>query len=77
MAHSDSFIINIYIAAIQRLTARVLDVSNKFQNKKFPIHERVCFITPPYHLDYCENYYPNVPLNRDYGPFFIQIMNVI
>ena len=57
------------------LTARILDVSNKFQNTNFPIHERV-FVSPPtYYLDWFERYYPNVSLNRDYGPFCLQYMN--
>ena len=63
MAHADSFRINIAIASIHRLTARILDVSNAFQNTKFPINERVCVSTPPYYLDWFERSYPNVPLN--------------
>ena len=52
VAHADSFIINIAIASMHKLTSRILDVSNAFQNT-------------------------NVPLNRDYGQFCLQCMNVI
>ena len=77
MAHNDSFIINIAIASIHRLTARILDVSNVFKNKNFTIHERVCVIPPPYYLEWFERSYPHVTLNRDDGPFFLQCMNGI
>ena len=77
MAHDDSFIINIAIASMHRLTARILDVSNAFQNTNVPIHERVCVIPPPYYLDWFEIFHPNVPLNLDDGPFCLQCMNVI
>ena len=40
VTHADSFRINIDIASIHILTARILDVSNAFQNTNFPIHER-------------------------------------
>ena len=62
---------------MHRLTASILDVSNAFQNKNVPIHVRVCFSTPPYYLDWFEKYYTNVPLNQDYGPFFLQFMSGI
>ena len=62
---------------MHRLTARILDVSNAFQNKNVPIHERVCVRSPPYYLDWFERSYPNVPLNRDDGPFCLQCMNGI
>ena len=52
-------------------------MSNEFQNKNVPIHERVCVSPPPYYLDWFERSYPNVPINRDYGPFFLQYMNGI
>ena len=77
MAHADSFRINIVIASMHRLAARILDVSNAFQNKKNPIHERVCVSPPPYYLDWFERSYSNVPLNRYDGPFFLQCMNGI
>ena len=77
MAHDDSFIINISISSMHMLTARILDVSNAFQNTNFPIHEIVCVSPPPYYLDWFEIYYPNVPLNRDYCPIFLQCMNGI
>ena len=51
--------------------------SNAFQNTNVPIHERVCVIPPPYYLDWFEKSYPNVPLNRDDGTFFLRCMNVI
>ena len=41
VAHADSFRINIAIASMHRLTARILDVSNEFQNTNVPIHEIV------------------------------------
>ena len=77
MAHADSFRINISIADIHRLTASILDVTNAFQNTNLPIHERFFVSPPPYYLDWFERYYPNVPLNRDYGPFCLQCMNGI
>ena len=77
MAHADSFIINIAIASMHILTARILYVINTFQNTNVPIHEIVCVSPPPYYLDWFERYYPNVPLNLDDGPFCLQCMNVI
>ena len=74
MAHADSFRINIDIAYMHRLTARILDVSNAFQNKNVHIHEIVCVSPPPYYLDWFEKSYPNVPLNRDNVPFCLQCM---
>ena len=62
---------------MHRLTSSILDVSNIFQNTNVPIHERFCASPPPYYLDWFERYYPNVPLKRDYGPFFLQCMNGI
>ena len=77
MEHAGSFKINIAIASMHRLTARILDVSNAFQNKNVLINERVCASTPTYYLDWFERSYPNIPLNRDDGPFCLQCMNVI
>ena len=62
---------------MHRLTARVLDVSNAFNNKNFTINEILCVIPPPYYLYWFEMSYPNFPLNRDYGPFCLQCMNII
>ena len=62
---------------MHRLTARILDVSNAFQNKNVPIHEIVCVSPPPYYIDWFEESYPNVPLNRDDGPFCLQFINGI
>ena len=46
-----------------RLTNKILDVSNAFQNKMFSVYERV-FVSPrTYYLDYFEIYYLNGPLN--------------
>ena len=59
---------------MHRLTAVVLDVSNAFQNTNVLIHDRDCVIPPPYYLDRFERSYPNVPLNRDDGPFCLQCM---
>ena len=77
MAHSDSFRINISIAAIYKLTDSIFYVSNAFHNKLFPIHERVCVNPPTYYLDWFEISYPNVPLNLDEGTFFLQRINGI
>ena len=44
---------------------------------KIPIDEIVCVSPPIYYLDLFEIPYPNVPLNRDDGPFFLQCMNGI
>ena len=73
--HAESFRINIAIAYMNRLTDRILDVSNAFQNTNVPIHERVCVSPPPYYIDSFERSYPNVPINRYDGPFFLQCMN--
>ena len=67
--HADSFRTNIAIAAMHRLTDRILDISNVFQNTNPPIHERVYVSPPNYYLDWFERSYPNIPLNRDDGPF--------
>ena len=77
VAHANSIRINIDIAAMYRITARVLYVSNAFQNKNVIIHERVCVSPPPYYLYCFETSYPNVPLNRYNGPFCLKCMNVI
>ena len=77
VANTDSFRINIGIASMHRLTARVLDVSNAFKNTNFPIHEIVCVSPHPYYIDWFERSYPNVLLNRDDGPFCLQCMNGI
>ena len=77
MAHDDSFIINIAIAYMHRLTSSILDVSNAFQNTNVPIHERFSVSPPPYYIDSFERSYPNFPLNRDDGPFCVQCMNVL
>ena len=58
---------------MHRLTARILDVSNAYQNENVPIHERSCVSPPPYYLDWFEISYPNVPLNLDYGTFFFSV----
>ena len=55
LAQDDSFIINISIAAMYRLTANILDVSNALQNTDVHINERVCFSPPPCYLDWFEN----------------------
>ena len=77
VAQAGSFRINIDIADMHRLTARILYVSNAIHNTKFPINERVCVSPPPYYIDWFERSYPNVPLNWDDDPFFIQFMNGI
>ena len=51
VAHSESIRINIAIASMHRLTARILDVSNAIQNTNVPIHEIVCVSPPTYYLD--------------------------
>ena len=77
MAHADLFRINIAIVDMHKLNARILDGSNAFQNTNFTIHERIFFSPPPYYIDWFERYYPNVSLNRDYGPFYLQCMNLV
>ena len=62
---------------MHRLTAIILDVSNVFQNKNVPIHERVCVSPQLYYINWFEISYPNFPLNRDDGPFGLQFMNGI
>ena len=62
---------------MHRLTARILDGSNAFQNTNVPIHERVCVKSPPYYLDWFEISYPNSAINRVGGPFCLQCMNGI
>ena len=62
---------------MHRITASILDASKSFQNKIFPIHERVCVNPPAYYLDWFDRYYPNVTLNLDEGTFLLQCMNVI
>ena len=74
---SDFFRINISIAAMHRLTASILDVSNAFHNTNFTIHERACVNTSPYYLDWFEKSHPSVPLNWYEGPFFLQLINGI
>ena len=77
MAHADSLIINIAIVAMHRLTARILDVSNAFQNLKNPIHKRVCVGPLPYYIYWFEISYPNDYINCYGGLFFLQYMNGI
>ena len=77
VTHVHSFRINIDIADMHILTARILDVSNSFQNTKVPIHKRVRFGPPPYYLDLFEIYHPNVTINQDYSRFPPQLMNGI
>ena len=62
---------------MHRITARIFNVSNEFQNKNVPIHKRFCFSPPPYYLDWFERYYLNINLNRDDGPFYLQCINGI
>ena len=62
---------------MHRLTASILDVSNEFQNTNVMIHERVSVGPPTYYLDWFERSYPNIPLNRDDGPFCLKCMNGI
>ena len=62
---------------MHRLTARILGVSNAFQNTNVPSHERVCVSPPPYYLDLFERSHPNIPLNRDDDSFCLQCMNGI
>ena len=77
VVHADSFIIKFYIAYKHRRTARILDVSNTFQNKNVTINEIFCVSTPPYYIDWFEISYHNVLLNRYDGPFCLQFMNII
>ena len=75
VAHADSFRINIAIEDMHIITSRIIYVSNASQNTNVPINERVCVSPPPYYLDRFEKYYPNVPINWDDGPFFLQCMS--
>ena len=59
------------------LNVSIFDVSNAIQNTNVPIHLIVCVSPPPYYLDWFEISYPNVSLNQDDGPFFLQCMNGI
>ena len=77
MTHPDSFIISITIADMNRLTARVLDVSNALHNINVNIHERVYVSPPPYYMLLFEIFYLNNHLNRYEGPFCLQYMSVI
>ena len=77
VSHSESFIIKISIVLVHILTSRIFDVTNSFQNKNVPIHKIVYVSPPPYYLELFEISYPNVTLNRDDGPFFIQCMDEI
>ena len=77
MAHADSFRINIAIAYMDGLNVSIFDVSNAIQNTNVPIHLIVCVSPPPYYLDWFEISYPNVSLNQDDGPFFLQCTNGI
>ena len=77
VAYVDYFRINIVIADMHRITARMLDVSNAFQNRKFPINERVCVSPPTYYLDSLDISYPNISINRDECTFCLQFMNGI
>ena len=61
VANDEYLRINITITNIYRLTARIWDVSNDFQNKHFCINEKVCFSLPPYNMDWFEQYYPIFP----------------
>ena len=70
LTHSESTLLS-------QLTARILDVNSVFQNTNIPIHEIFCVSPTPYYLDWFERSYPNVPLNRDDGPFCLQFMNGI
>ena len=62
---------------MHRLTARILDVSNAFQNTNVTIRERVCVSPTYYYIYWFEISYPNVPLNRDDGKFCLKCMNRI
>ena len=67
VTHTHYFRINIAIMDMNRLIARVFDVSNAFHNTNVPINERVCVIIPIYYLYWLERYYPNVTSNQDDG----------
>ena len=62
---------------MHRLSDRVLDVSNAFQNKNVPICERVYVSPPPYYLYWFLIYSLNFPINRYDEPFSPQRMNGI
>ena len=62
---------------MHRLTDRILDVSNAFQNTNVTIHERFCVSLSPYYLDWFEISYTNVSLNRYDVQLFLHCMNGI
>ena len=62
---------------MNRLIVSILDVNNAFHNTNVPINEKVYVSPPPYFLDWFERSYPDVRINIDEGPFFLQCMNVI
>ena len=47
LEHSESFIINIDIAAMYRLTARILDVRNALKNTNFPLMKEYVSVHHP------------------------------
>ena len=59
---------------MNRLTDRVLNVSNTFQNTNVSIHERFCVSPPPYYPDWFEISYPDFPLNRYDGTFVLSVL---
>ena len=77
MEHADSFRINISIAAMHRITASILDVSNAFHNTNVPIHKIFFSIPPPYYLEWFGKYDSNVPQNIDGSASFIRRVNWI
>ena len=58
MAYAESLKINISIATMCRLTARVLDVSNAFHNTNVPFNERLCVSAQSCYLDWFEIFTP-------------------
>ena len=63
VSHYDYLRINITITYILRITARIWNVSNDFQNKHSPINEILCVSIPPYNMNYFEQYLPYFLLN--------------
>ena len=69
--------INIYIEAMHRITAIILDVINVLPNINVPIHKRFCVIPLPYYMGWFEISYPSITINKYYGQLFLKIMNGI
>ena len=62
---------------MHRLTVRILDISNLFQNTNVTIHEIVCVSPPTYYLEWFEIFTPMFLSIEMMVYFFSQFMNGI